>query len=115
MEGSAGYGTAGTNAFSTLYDAPRRILNALPGVKLVEMERIKDASLCCGAGSWMNKAYPDFAESTALERIDEAKSTGSEAIVTHCPHCEENFENALEADGNSMKLYNLLDLVLESL
>ena len=89
----SGHGTAGTNAFSGLYDAPRKILNALPGVKLVEMERIKDATMCCGGGSWMKTAYPDFAQDTALERIGEAKKTGTDGIVTHCPHCEENFED----------------------
>jgi Fe-S oxidoreductase len=111
----SGDGVSGTNAFTGLYDAPRRILNAIPGVKLIEMERIKDDTLCCGAGSWMNKAYPDFAESTAVERITEAHTTSAEALVTHCPHCEEHFGKTLAKSGSSMKLYNLLELVLEAL
>ena len=79
------------------------------------MERIKDDTLCCGAGSWMKTAYPEFAASTARERIEEAKTTEAEAIVTHCPHCEENFSDTLTADGNPLMLKNLLDLVLEAL
>jgi Fe-S oxidoreductase len=108
-------GVSGTGAFTGLYDAPRNILKSIPGVNLVEMERIKDDALCCGAGSWMKTAYPDFAQSTALERITEAKTTGTEALVTHCPHCEENFGEALRTSGSTMKIYNLLDLVLEAL
>ncbi len=108
-------GVAGTNAFTGLYDAPRKILEAIPGVRLVEMERIKDDTLCCGGGSWMKTAYPDFAETTALERLTEARTTSAEALVTHCPHCEENFGAALETSNSTMKLYNLLDLVLEAL
>ncbi len=79
------------------------------------MERIKDDALCCGAGSWMGSAYPDFAKSTALERIAEADTTGAEALVTHCPHCEENFDASLKESGSAMVLYNLLDLVLKAL
>jgi Fe-S oxidoreductase len=108
-------GVSGTGAFTGLYDVPRRILKSIPGIDLVEMERIRDDTLCCGAGSWMKLAYPDFAQSTALERIAEAATTGAEGLVTYCPHCEENFEEALSASGSKMRLYNLLDLLLEAL
>ncbi|MFC2032799.1 (Fe-S)-binding protein, partial [Chloroflexota bacterium] len=108
-------GVSGTGAFTGMYDIPRNILQSIPGVRLVEMERIKDDSLCCGAGSWMKNAYPDFAQWTATERITEARTTGAEALVTYCPHCEENFGDILKSSGNDMKLYNLLDLVLGAL
>lgn len=108
-------GVSGTGAFEGLYDAPRDILKALPGVDLVEMDRIKDDALCCGAGSWMKTAYPDFAEATALERIDEARTTHSEVLATHCPHCEENFSDAIKASGCSMKVCNVLELVLDAI
>ncbi len=108
-------GVAGTNAFTGIYDAPRKILSSIPGIKLVEMERIKDDTMCCGGGSWMKTAFPDFAGVTAVERITEAKATGSGAIVTHCPHCEENLGETLESRGDDMKIYNLLELLLESL
>ncbi len=108
-------GISGTGAFSGIYDMPRSILQSISGVKLIEMERIKDDSLCCGAGSWMRNAYPDFAQWTAMERITEAGTTGAEALVTYCPHCEENLGEALESSRSDMKLYSLLDLVLEAL
>lgn len=108
-------GVSGTGAFTGMYDIPRSILQSIPGVKLVEMERIKDDSLCCGAGGWMINAYPDFAQGTASERITEASTTGAEALITYCPHCEENLGEALKSSRSDMKLYNLLDLVLEAL
>jgi Fe-S oxidoreductase len=108
-------GISGTGAFSGLYDAPRKILQSIPGIDLVEMERIKDDAFCCGAGSWIKMAYPEFAQSTALERITEAKTTGAEGLVTYCPHCEENFEEALKNSGEDMKVYDLLSLLLEAL
>jgi Fe-S oxidoreductase len=107
-------GVSGTNAFTGLYETPRNILRSIPGLNLVEMERIKDDTFCCGAGSWMKNAYPDFAHTTAMERIAEAGTTQAEALVTHCPHCEENFDASLKKSGSSMEIYNLLDLVLEA-
>ena len=42
---------------------------------------------CCGAGGGAREAYPDFSNWTATERIEEAKSTGAEAVVSACPWC----------------------------
>jgi Fe-S oxidoreductase len=105
-------GISGTGAFTGLYETPRNILRSISGLDLVEMERIKDDTFCCGAGSWMKNAYPDFAHATAMERIEEAGTTKAKALVTHCPHCEENFDASLKQSGNPMEIYNLLDLVL---
>ena len=109
------YGISGTDDFRGKYQEPRNILNSIPGVKLVEMDRNKDDSWCCGAGGWLRNGYLDLAQWTADKRIDEAKSTGAEALVTYCPHCEENLGEAIQRQGNNMKVYDLLDLVLQAL
>lgn len=99
------------NGASGVYDAPRRILNAIPGLKLVEMERIREYAWCCGAGAGVREAFPDFSSWTATERITEATSTGAEALVTACPWCERNFIDAVAGDGQKMKVYDLVELV----
>jgi Fe-S oxidoreductase len=98
-----------------VYDAPRTILKALPVVELVEMERIREFSWCCGAGGGVKSAFPEFALESALERIDEAKATGAEALVTSCPWCESNLADAIVADGSKIKLYSLVELVAQAL
>ncbi len=98
-----------------VFEPPRSVLRAIPGIKLVEMERIKAYSWCCGAGGGVLEAYPDFALWTANERIEEAKSTGAEAIVTACPWCERNFKDAIRESGGSMKVYDIVELVQESI
>ena len=65
-----------------VYDAPRDVLKAIPGVELIEMERSREAAWCCGAGGNVREAYPEFNAWTAGERVEEAKSTGAEALVT---------------------------------
>ncbi|MCJ7807791.1 MAG: (Fe-S)-binding protein, partial [Dehalococcoidia bacterium] len=65
---------------SGIYEPPRDVLRSIPGLELVEMERIKEYAWCCGAGGGVKEAYPEFALSTADERIEEAMATGAEAL-----------------------------------
>jgi Fe-S oxidoreductase len=94
-----------------VYDAPRDILRAIPGVQLVEMQRIREYSWCCGAGGGVREAYPEYSNWTAAERITEARATGAEALVSACPWCERNFLDAIGDRGDSMKVYDIIDLV----
>lgn len=94
-----------------IYDAPRNVLNAIPGLEFVEMERIREFSWCCGAGGGVRSAYPEFAAYSAKERIDEAKDTGAEALVSSCPWCESNLGDAIKADGSKIKMLSLVELI----
>jgi Fe-S oxidoreductase len=98
-----------------IYDPPRDILKAIPGVELVEMERIREYSWCCGAGGGVREAYPEFSNWTASERITEARSTGAEALVTACPWCERNFIDAVDAQEGGMKVLDIIELVQQAL
>jgi Fe-S oxidoreductase len=98
-----------------VYDPPREILRAIPGVELVEMERIREYSWCCGAGGGVREAYPEFSAWTATERIAEARATGAEALVSACPWCERNFTDAIDALGDPMQVYDVVDLVYKAL
>jgi len=98
----------GTNG---VYEPPRDVLKSIPGIKLTEMTRIKEYSWCCGAGGGVNESNPEFAKWTAQERIEEAVSTGAEAIVTACPWCEKTFSEAIKESGSSLKVYDIVELV----
>jgi Fe-S oxidoreductase len=98
----------GTNG---VYGPPRDILNSIPGIKLAEMTRIKEYSWCCGAGGGVSESNPEFATWTAKERIEEAASTGAEAIVTACPWCEKTFNGAIKESGSRLKVYDIIELV----
>ena len=78
-------------------DAPRRILKAIPGVELVEMQHAGLETLCCGGGGgrmWMETAagvrFSDL-------RVEEARATGAGALVTACPFCIACLEDSLKA------------------
>jgi Fe-S oxidoreductase len=88
------------------------VLKAIPGIELVEMERIREYAWCCGAGGGAKEAYPGFSEWTASERVEEAKTTGAEAIVTACGSCERNFIDAAAAANDKIKVFDIAQIVL---
>ena len=102
------------NGANGIYDEPREILKAIPGIELIEMERIREYAWCCGAGGCVNEAYPEFSEYTARERIEEAKSTKAQALVTACTHCYDNFNQYVDGDDN-LAVYDILELVKKAI
>lgn len=98
-----------------MYDAPRNILAAIPGVKLIEMERIREYSWCCGAGGGCSESNPEFSKWTANERVTEANATGASALVTACPWCKDNFVNAVDEDGNKIDVLDIIELVQKAI
>jgi Fe-S oxidoreductase len=103
------------NGARGIYDPPRDILKSIPGIELVEMERIREYAWCCGSGGGVKEAYPEFSLWTASERIEEAKATGAEAIVTACGWCESNFTDAINDRGENMKVFDIVELVQQAL
>ena len=98
--------------YTGVYNAPRSILEAIPGIELVEMPRNRANAFCCGAGAGVRTAYPEFARWVADERVREAESTGADTLVTACPFCEQNLG---EATGKKIELLDILELVHESM
>ncbi|HWR12638.1 MAG TPA: (Fe-S)-binding protein [Rectinemataceae bacterium] len=94
-----------------IYDAPRDVIASIPGVELVEMERIREYSWCCGAGSVCDETNPEFSSWTAAERVTEANSTGAGALVTACPWCESNFRGTKDENGRTIEVLDIVELV----
>ena len=98
-----------------VYGPPREILRAIPGIELVEMERVKEYSWCCGAGGGVYESYPEFARMTANDRIEEAEATGADALVSACSWCERNFTDATAAAGSKLRILDVVTLVGQAL
>lgn len=90
-----------------IYDAPRAMINAVPGTELIEMDRIRGYAWCCGGGAGVAEAYPELKDSTAKARMEEALLTGADILVTACGKCQHILS---EADG--MQVMDIIDLVL---
>ena len=103
------------NGSKGIYDAPRNVLKSIPGVELVEMERIKEYAWCCGGGGGTREAFPEFSAWTAGERLEEAKATGADAIVSACGTCERNFMDAASAVGDKIKVLDIAQIVQQAM
>ena len=98
-----------------VYETPREVLKAISGIELVEMPRNEENAFCCGGGGGVPIAFPDFALWTSTERLDEAKSTGAEAIVSCCPFCESNFRQAIGVHRHAIRYHDITELVCMAL
>ena len=87
-----------------LYDDPRTVLDAIPGMKRVEMERCRDRSFCCGGGGLMLFYEPEEEERMGVLRVKMAAEAGANVIVTACPFCLVNVEDAIKVAGLEGKL-----------
>ncbi len=94
-----------------IYDPPRFVLKSIPGLKVVEMDRIKEYAWCCGAGGGVLESNPEFSTWTAQERINEAQETGAAAIATACPWCIRNFNETVSRKGINLKVYDVIELL----
>jgi Fe-S oxidoreductase len=92
-----------------VYDAPREVLDAIPGMKRVEMIRCRDRSFCCGGGGLMLFYEPQEEERMGVKRVQMAAEAGANVIVTACPFCMVNIEDAIKVAGMEGKM-TALDL-----
>jgi Fe-S oxidoreductase len=99
-----------------VYDAPRSVLDAL-GLKTVEMERARNRSFCCGGGSLYLFHEGECEQRMGVARLEMAASAGADVVVTACPFCLINLEDAVKTTGreDSMEVLDLAELVARAL
>jgi heterodisulfide reductase subunit D len=98
-----------------VYDSPRNVLKAIPGIELVEMPRTRENAWCCGSGGGVKSGYGDWSVEVANERIKEAEKRGVEAIVSACPFCWRNLDDAINKYNSNLKMYDVIQLVRKSM
>lgn len=104
--------------YCDVYEEPRNILRALPGVTLIEMHRIRSWSWCCGAGGGCRTAFPeDIAGFASEARLEEAFDTGAKTLVTCCPFCEQNLGESAKRTYSrfGIEVRDIMELVYRAL
>jgi Fe-S oxidoreductase len=96
-----------------VYDDPRDVLDAIPGMKRVEMTRSRDRSFCCGGGGLMLFYEPKEEQRMGVKRVQMAAEAGANVIVTACPFCMANIEDAIKVAGleGKMTAIDLAELI----
>ena len=87
-----------------IYDAPRKIISRIPGIKLAEMKSNKRDSLCCGGGGGRMWIEVDEVQRISHLRLEEALNTKADIIVTACPWCYTQMKDAIKATDNENRI-----------
>ncbi len=101
-------------AIDEWFEIPRVILRKLEedvGIKFTEMYRIKNNSMCCGAGGGVRAGYPEFSLRTASLRCDEANAVKADILTTECPFCWRNLSDANEQYNHGMQVMGVLEMI----
>ncbi len=94
-----------------VYDAPRELLKAIPGLNLNEMDRNRENAWCCGAGGGVKSGFKDWAIDIASARIKEAEETKSNYLVSSCPFCHRNLTDAIKAVKSNLKMIDVTEIL----
>ena len=101
------------------YDAPRALIEAIPGVQLVEMGRCRENAYCCGGGGggmWLDGFTSDHTtERLAERRVREAARTGADVLVVCCPYEVSRFTDAAKSTGHGhLRVCDIIELIDEA-
>ncbi len=102
-----------------VFDEPRRILEALPGVELVEFPKNRNLAACCGGGGGVKAFDNPLSQDIALARVKEALSVGAEVITSACQSCKSNLNQgaalARKAKLGKVRVVDITELVVKAL
>ncbi len=98
-----------------IFDAPRRVLRAIPGIRLVEMPENQGGSHCCGGGGNLESMDPALSQAVAARRIRQAAETGAQVVVSACQQCERTLFNAARTERLRLRVKDIAEIVLEAM
>jgi Fe-S oxidoreductase len=98
-----------------MYEEPRELLKAIPGLELVEMHSNRENALCCGAGGGVYFAAQRTARDAVGARLEQAEATGAEEIVTSCPNCHVRFRQGTRIQRMELRAKSIAEIIDEAL
>ena len=100
---------------SKVFDAPRNVLNKIPGVKLVELPSNRQLSICCGGGGDLEMVDPELSAAIARKKIEEIQGTGASEAVTSCQQCIRTISGNARKNKIKLKVKDITEVVLEAM
>jgi Fe-S oxidoreductase len=99
---------------SGVYEEPRRIIEAIPGVTFVEMQDNRENSLCCGGGGDVEMANAETAHAVGRSRMLQAQETGAKFVITACQQCKRTLLGAARREKIRIRTLDISELLWES-
>lgn len=98
-----------------IYEAPRSIINSIPGIELREMAHNREDALCCGGGGDVAMTEADVTEHIAEQRLAEAAATGAKAIISSCQQCKRTLLQAARKTRTRIRILDVTELVWQAM
>ena len=96
---------------SGIYDAPRNIINAIPGIEFKEMAEVGDYALCCGGGGDVEMADADLVAAVSKRRLQQAQATEAKVILSACQQCKRTLTASTRREKVRMRVLDVVELV----
>jgi heterodisulfide reductase subunit D len=96
---------------SGIYDAPRNVIRAIPGIEFREMAEIREYALCCGGGGDVEMADADLVAAVSRRRLEQAQATEAQVILSACQQCKRTLTAATRREKVRMRVLDLVELV----
>jgi heterodisulfide reductase subunit D len=100
---------------SGVFDPPRDILHAIPGVELVEMESNREGAICCGGGGNLEMVNPELSAALALAKLEQIKATGAETVVSACQQCVRTILSTARRKKIRIAVMDITEFVLKNM
>ncbi|MFC1925666.1 (Fe-S)-binding protein [Chloroflexota bacterium] len=97
-----------------VFDQPRKIIQSIPGIELVELERNRENTWCCGGGGGVKGVNYEMSIEIGKDTVEEALATGATTLVSACPSCKTNINDAVKAAGEDFRVIDIVELVAEA-
>lgn len=102
-----------------IFEEPRNIIKAVPGVEYAEMTRNRLQARCCGGGGGVSANIPEMAVDMAVERVRDALAVGAEVIVSGCAACKDNLRKGAKAipkdERGKIKVMDITEFVASAM
>jgi Fe-S oxidoreductase len=96
---------------SGIYEAPRRIIQAIPGIEFLEMEENREMALCCGGGGDAEMADAELTAAVGQRRIRQVQDTGARVVVSACQQCVRTLAEAARRNRIRVRAMDITELV----
>ena len=94
-----------------VFDAPRKVIQSIPGVQLVELPNNRENCNCCGGGGNLEMIDPELSAKIAKSKIEEAEGTGAQAIVTSCQQCVRTMTTYVKRNKIPIEVMDVIQFV----
>ncbi|ATW25874.1 (Fe-S)-binding protein [Candidatus Formimonas warabiya] len=98
-----------------VFEAPRKVIKAIPGIQLKELKKNREEANCCGGGGNLEATNPGLAEQIALNRLEEVNALGVKTLVSCCQQCKRTLSNAARKNKMKIRIWDLTELVRKAL